>query len=123
MPPRFHDTDFLHRSRAELWLPLRFSEVSPHRRNDFLRVIARRKPGVSIGQARAEMAAISARLKQQYPGDNSAWNIELHPLDDAVSGDVSRPLWLLLAASAVLLLIACANVANLSLARSTERRR
>jgi putative ABC transport system permease protein len=124
MPPRFHDADFIHRSSAELWVPLHPSAFTgPQRRNDFLRVIARMKPGVSVAQARAEMTGISAHLQQQYPVDNSAWTIELHSLNEAISGNVSRPLWLLLASAAVLLLIACANVANLSLARSSERRR
>lgn len=124
MPPRFHDADFIHRSPPELWIPLHPSAFTgPQRRNDFLRVIARMKPGVSFGQAREEMNAISARLKEQYPADNAPWTIELHSLNEAISGNVSRPLWLLLASAAVLLLIACANVANLSLVRSSERRR
>ena len=123
MPPRFHDADFIFRSAAEAWIPLHVSDFGPGRRSDFLRVIARMKPGVTIAQARAEMAGVAAHLKQEYPADNSAWTIELHGLDEAISGNVSRPLWLLLASAAVLLLIACANVANLSLARSSERRR
>jgi putative ABC transport system permease protein len=123
MPPRFHDADFVFRSAAELWIPLRSSDFGPGRRSDFLRVIARMKPGVAIVQARSEMTGVAAHLKQEYPADNSAWSIELHSLDEAISGDASRALWLLLASSAVLLLIACANVANLSLVRSSERRR
>jgi putative ABC transport system permease protein len=124
MPPRFHDADFIHRPSAELWIPLHPSTFTgPQRRNDFLRVIARMKPGVTVGEARAEMNSISSHLKEQYPADNAAWTIELHSLDEAISGNVSRPLWLLLASAAVLLLIACANVANLSLARSSERRK
>jgi len=123
MPPHFHDADFIHRSSAELWLPLHSSDLVPERRNDFLRVIARMKPGVTLSQAQAEMTGITAHLKQEYPADNSAWTIELHPLDQAISGYASRALWLLLASAGVLLLIACANVSNLSLARSAERRR
>lgn len=123
MPPHFHDADFILRSPAELWMPLDNASFRQGRRSDFLRVIARMKPGVSTGQARDEMTAISAHLKQQYPEDNSAWTIELHSLNEAIAGDLSRPLWLLLASATVLLLIACSNVANLSLARSTERRR
>jgi putative ABC transport system permease protein len=123
MPAGFHGTDFMFRTTAELWMPLHSSALGPARRSDFLRVIARMKPGVNLGQARAEMTAISARLKQQYRSDNFAWNVELSSLDEAISGSVSGALWLLLASAAVLLLIACANVANLSLARSAERRR
>jgi putative ABC transport system permease protein len=123
MPAGFHDADIIHRSAAELWLPLNPSTLDGQRRSDFLRVIARRKPGVSMEQAQSDMAGVSEHLKQQYPAANAAWTMELHPLSDAISGNVSRPLWLLLASAAVLLLIACANVANLSLARSAERRR
>ncbi len=123
MPPGFHDADFIFRSHAEMWIPLRGSDLRTARRSDFLRVIARIKPGVAIPQARAEMSGISARLKRQYPDSNEAWNIELSSLDEAISGSTSRPLWLLLASAGVLLLIACANVANLTLARSAERSR
>jgi putative ABC transport system permease protein len=123
MPPGFHDADFIFRFAAQLWMPLHESDYGPGRRSDFLRVIARMKPGVSIEQARAEMTGVAAHLQEEYPPDNAAWTMELHALDEAISGNVSRPLWLLLASAAVLLLIACANVANLSLARSSERRR
>ena len=123
MPPRFHDADFVFRSAAEMWIPLLPPISARGRRSDFLRVIARMKAGVTVEQARAEMTGVAAHLKQEYPADNSAWTIELHSLDKAISGDASRALWLLLASAAVLLLIACANVANLSLARSSERRR
>ncbi len=122
MPPRFHGADFIFRSAAELWMPLRDSDYGPGRRSDFLRVIARMKPGVTIGQARAEMAGTGANLQREYPADNSGWTVELHGLNDAISSNVSRALWLLLGSAMVLLLIACANVANLSLARSSERR-
>ncbi len=123
MPAGFHDADFIFRSAAELWMPLHTTDFGPGRRSDFLRVIARMKPGVTIGQAQAEMTRVAAQLKEEYQADNSTWTIEIHPLAAAISGDASRPLWLLLASAAVLLLIACANVANLSLARSAERRR
>jgi putative ABC transport system permease protein len=123
MPPLFHDADFMFRSPARLWMPLSASDLRQARRSDFLRVIGRMKPGVKVAQARAELIGIAAQLKQEYPGANSAWNLELHPLDEAISAETSRSLWLLLASAAVLLLIACANVANLSLARSAERAR
>jgi len=123
MPPRFHDANFIFRSAAEVWMPLHISDFGPGRRSDFLRVIARMRPGVTIEQARADMAGVAAYLKQEYPLDSSAWTLELHGLDEAISGFASLALGLLLASAAVLLLIACANVANLSLARSAERRR
>jgi putative ABC transport system permease protein len=123
MPPRFHDADFVFRSAAEVWMPLNPANFGPGRRSDFLRVVARVKPGVTIGQARAEITGVAENLKKEYPADNAPWTIELHSLDEAISGYARRALWLLLASAAALLLIACANVANLSLARSGERRR
>ena len=126
MPSGFRDADFLHRPSAELWISLQRSSFAGEmaaRRSDFLRVIARMKPGITVGQAQAEMTGVSAGLREQYPDENSAWALEVHPLNAAISGEVSQALWLLLGSAAVLLLIACANVANLSLARSTERRR
>lgn len=123
MPAKFRDPDITRGTRVDLWIPLRPSTLPPQRSNHFLRVIARIKPGVTVDQARAEMSVIGAHLARQFPADNSAWTIELHSLSEAISGDVTRPLWLLLASAAILLLIACANVANLSLARSSERRR
>jgi putative ABC transport system permease protein len=123
MPPHFHDADFVFRSAAEAWMPLNPARFGPARRSDFLRVIGRTRPGMRIGLARAEMAAISSRLGDEYPSDNAQWTVEVHPLSEAVAGDTSRPLWLLFASAWALLGIACANVANLSLARSSERRR
>jgi putative ABC transport system permease protein len=99
------------------------ADLPPGRRVDFLRVIARVKPDYSIEQARVEMTTIGQRLAQQYPNVNAAWTLETVPVAEAISGDVRTPLLLLLGSAALLLLIACANVANLSLARSTERRR
>ena len=104
-------------------MPLNPANFGPGRRSDFLRVIARVKPGVTIGQARAEMKGVAENLTKEFPADNASWIIELHSLDEAISGYARRALWLLLASAAALLLIACANVANLSLARSSERRR
>ncbi len=123
MPPRFRDADFIFRSPAEVWMPLDPSKFGPGRRSDFLRVIARMRPEITLEQARAEMTGIEAHLKAEYPVDNLPWTIEVHPLSAAISGYASPALWLLLASAATLLMIACANVATLSLARSNERRR
>lgn len=123
MPPHFRDADFIFRSPADAWMPLDPSMFGPGRRSDFLRVIARMRPEVTLRQARAEMTGIGARLKAEYPADNSPWTIEVHSLSTAISGYASPALWLLLASAAALLTISCANVATLSLARSNERRR
>jgi putative ABC transport system permease protein len=123
MPPGFREPDLDGRPTADLWYPLPRIYSQAPRRADFLRVFGRLKPGVSLEQGRREMTAIEARLKQQYPADNLPWTLETSSLAGAISGDVRTPLWLLLGSAAALLLIACANVANLSLARSLERHR
>jgi putative ABC transport system permease protein len=123
MPPGYRDPEVDGKPAPEFWRTLHKADLPPGRRVDFLRVIARVKPNYSIEQARAEMTTIGQRLAQQYPNVNAAWTLETVPVAEAISGDVRTPLLLLLGSAALLLLIACANLANLSLARSTERRR
>jgi len=86
-------------------------------------VIARLKPGVTLEQAKAELASISDRLAQQYPGDDKGWGATAVPLRDDLVGDIRPELLILLGAVALVLLIACANVANLLLAKMLSRRK
>src|SRR5579862_836584 len=86
-------------------------------------VIARLKSGVTVEQARAELNTISDRLAQQYPQDNKGWGATAIPLRQDLVGDVRTPLLILLGAVAFVLLIACANIANLVLAKTLSRRR
>ena len=107
----------------ELWTPLGMDAGREHRRRDFLNVIARLKPATSIEQARADMETISARLDQQYPDANAGWGATIIPLHERFVGDVRPAVLVLLGAVAFLLLIACANVANLLLVRATARQK
>ena len=85
--------------------------------------IGRLKPDVTIEQARSELAAISADLSRTYPATNEGVVLEARSLTDRIVGDVRTPLFVLLATVALILLIACANVANLMLARTAARER
>ncbi len=110
-------------SRMDVIAPLAADPTQAGRRNDFLFVVGRLKPGVAVPAAEAEMKAIAARLEQQYPGTNTSWTVELVPIHELMVEKLRPALLMLLGAVALVLLIACANVANLQLARAAARHR
>ena len=108
---------------AELWTPLKFSpEQASSRRASSLRVFARLKPGVDFTEAAADMEAIAARLASQYPEAHAGEGVSVESLAEVATGDARPALLLLGGATGLLLVIACLNVANLLLARASQRR-
>jgi predicted permease len=108
---------------AEIWSPLTLSERNTDRTGATLRVFARLKPGVSVPQAQAELSAIMERLAQQYPDSSAKLGVAVVGLRERVVGDIRKMLLVLLGTVSFVLLIACANIANLLLARASGRTR
>src|SRR2546423_12270544 len=107
----------------QIWSPWQISNELRERHGRFARAVARLKPGVTFEQAQNEMNVIGARLAQQYPEFNTKWGVTVVPLRTQFTGEIRKPLLILLGAVAFVLLIACANVANLLLARAASRKR
>jgi predicted permease len=120
MPAEFKFAPFW-ATRAELWVPNAFGDRIHDRGGNSLRVFARLKKSVRVAQAQAEIGTISARLEQQYPGTNQ--NVAVTPLKEKVVGKIESSLLTLLGACGFVLLIACANVAHMLLARTCGRQK
>jgi putative ABC transport system permease protein len=119
MPPKF-----MFPARVQLWIPLAWTDKQRAvRGNHNYLVIARLKSGVDQEKAQAEMDAISDNLAHQYPTDDAGWGAAVVPLRDSLVGSMRSSLLILLGAVVFVLLIACTNVANLTLAKALGRRK
>lgn len=131
MPPAFQfpHPSFSWGEPADVWVPLTYTpeQVTNRRGPYFLNVLARLSPGVTLEQARSHMNALGQRFERELPGyrgpngEDGGWHISVTPLQEEVVGGSQRALLVLLFSVGLLLLIACANVANLLLMRSARR--
>jgi len=120
MPPKqeFPNSDI------DLWAPLAINaNMRSNHGSHYMGAVARLKNGVSIEKGSAELVTIARRLEETYPDSNKGWSVKVTSLIDQAVGGVRRPLLILLGAVVFVLLIACANVANLLLVRSNARQR
>ena len=116
MPERFAIPD----ASVQLWMPWSISSKSP-RNQHYVSAVARLKPGVSMVQAEGDLKRVASDLAADYPSTNRGWSASLGSLETEIVGDTARLLWVLLTAVGLVLLVACANVALLSLMRGLDR--
>lgn len=120
MPPGFGDRQTF--GSVDVWRPMAFSETERQNRGgNYLKSYARLKPGVSLAQARTAMAALAAKQEREHPDNNTGIGLRLVPLADAMDPRGRLALWLTMALAGFVLLIACANLANLQFARTARR--
>jgi len=118
LPPDLDIPEF----KADLWVPLVFDNSNMDRNQRiYLSTVARLKDGISVSRASAEMSVFAGQLEQKFPDTNKGWDVYIVPMPEELLGSISKTLLILFAAVALLLLIACVNVANLLLARASDR--
>jgi len=122
LAPSFHIFRVLNRP-LDIYVPLTFDRSRLNRRDHDIFVYARLKPAVTLDQAQSEMDVLYRRLEQEYPQTNSSRGARVVSMSEGFAGDIRPTLLLLLFAAGFVLLIACANVGNLALARAVARQR
>ena len=119
MPPGFSFLD----KTVDIWLPVGFPAEARTPRGRWMMTVGRLKPGVTLEQAQRDMSRVAEALTKQFPDFNTGWTARVVGLREQLTGDVRPALFVMLGAVVFVLLIACANVANLLLARATSRQR